>query len=278
MSQLPTTGQLALCLASAAFLAAGGAVSLSRLRFNRPWSLRLAWSLGWVGMILAAVTLAWHSQTRGSWLPLEDNFDALIWLGLILALFVFYVQHRRPVGGLDWFVMPLAIALIIAAALFGTARPHAYVTSAWSRVHLVAAFGGVAAFCVAGAAGAMYLIAYSRLHRRPPPTGPAPRLASLERVENVSYQAATLGFSLLTIALITGLMLALRQGPATRLGPNWMTSPKVLLASAVWIVYALVLHAPLNPSFRGRRSAILSILGLVLTLGTVVAAQFMRKG
>jgi ABC-type transport system involved in cytochrome c biogenesis permease subunit len=283
MGQLPTIGQLVTCLLAAAFLAAGGAVSLSRLWVDRRWSLRLAWGLGWVGMGLAALTLVWHSAARGSWLPLGDNFDALIWLGLLLALFVFYVQHRRPVGGLDWFVMPLVIGLLVSAALFGSVRPHEYVVSAWSWVHGVTAYAGAGAFCIAGAAGAMYLIAYARLRRKAPPSvwNPnkvaAPHLASLERVEEVTLRAATLGFSLLTIAMITGLVIVLRSDTGTRLGPNWFRTPKVLLTAAVWITYALVLHAPINPSFRGRRAALLSIVGLALMVGTVVAVEFMPR-
>ena len=54
--------------------------------------------------------------------------------------------------------------------------------------------------------------------------------------------------------------------------------PKVLLAFCVWVVYALVLHAPINPSFRGRKAAMLSILGFVLMVGTLIAVQFMPTG
>jgi len=74
----------------------------------------------------------------------------------------------------------------------------------------------------------------------------------------------TLGFALLTIGLITGLVEALQgsAGGRTPPGSRWFLQPKVLLAFCVWVVYALVLHAPINPSFRGRKAAMLSILGL----------------
>ena len=52
---------------------------------------------------------------------------------------------------------------------------------------------------------------------------------------------------------------------------HWYLSPTVLLASGVWVVYALVLHAPINPSFRGRKAAILSIVGFLLMVGTLIA-------
>jgi len=32
------------------------------------------------GLSTAAGVLIWHSFTRRSWIPIDDNFDALIWL------------------------------------------------------------------------------------------------------------------------------------------------------------------------------------------------------
>jgi len=103
------------------------------------------------------------------------------------------------------------------------------------------------------------------------------KLSSLERIEHVTYSSVTLGFALLTVGLVTGLVEILKHG-RTNLGEHWYASPKVLLAFAVWVVYAIVLHAPINPSFRGRKAAILSVCGLVLTLGTLVAIQYVPSG
>ena len=50
---------------------------------------------------------------------LDDNFEAFLWLAILLAIFVMYVQRTRPIGGLDWFVMPIVIVLLVAAAVFG---------------------------------------------------------------------------------------------------------------------------------------------------------------
>ena len=41
---------------------------------------------------------------------------------------------------------------------------------------------------------------------------------------------------------------------------------------------SIVMHAPINPRFRGRRAAMLSIFGFVLVFGTLVAVQFMPSG
>ena len=53
---------------------------------------------------------------------------------------------------------------------------------------------------------------------------------------------------------------------------------KMLLASGAWLVYAIVMHAPINPRFRGRRAAVLSMLGFGLIIGTLVAVEFMPLG
>jgi len=90
----------------------------------------------------------------------------------------------------------------------------------------------------------------------------------------LTLESVTVGFALLTIGLVTGLVYILFNGH-TRLGKDWLASPKVLLTLGVWVVYALVLHSPINPSFRGRKAAMLSILGFVLMIGTLVAVQFM---
>ena len=258
----PTLGQVALLVVSIALFAAGLGLSLARIWRDKN-ALRVAAKACWYAGVLVAVgVLAWHSAARGSWLPLEDNFDALIWFGLLLALFVLYVQRVRPLGGLDWFVMPIVILLLVGAAVFGGAKPHDYARTTWSRVHLVTSYGGALAFAVAGAAGAMYLIVSRRLRAKTAVAGP--NLGSLERLEHLTFVAVTLGFALFTVGLVTGLA-RLREHP---------TPPaKLMLAVSVWVVYAIVLHSPINPSFRGRKTAILSVIGFLLMVGTIVAVE-----
>jgi ABC-type uncharacterized transport system permease subunit len=115
----------------------------------------------------------------------------------------------------------------------------------------------------------MFLLASRRLRHKTPAQGPA--LGSLERLERITFSSVTLGFALLTVGAITGLVEMVAEKKSTPL-------PKLVMALAVWLVYAIVLHAPINPSFRGRRAAILSVFGLVLTLGTLVAVQYVPTG
>jgi ABC-type uncharacterized transport system permease subunit len=266
----PTNGQLALLILAIAFFVVSAIISLSRIRHERRGSRIAAKACGWTGVLISLIVLVWHYATRRSWIPLEDNFDALIWLGLLLAIFAFYVQRTKPIGGLDWFITPIVILLLIAAAVFGRAKPHGYIPTTWAWVHRVTAYGGAVAFAVAGAVGAMYLVVNARLrNKKLQPAGP--NLGSLERLEHVTFTAVTIGFALLTIGIITGFVQLIFQRQQTSMA-------KIVLTGAVWVIYALVLHSPINPSFRGRRTAMLSVLGFVLMIGTLVAVQFMPAG
>jgi ABC-type uncharacterized transport system permease subunit len=266
---LPTPGQLALLIVAIAFFAVGGVISIARLTREHWWMRIAAKANMWSGVTAALAVLVWHSIARGTWLPLEDNFDSLIWLALVLAVFVLYVQRRRPLGGLDWFVMPIVILLLVGALVIGMTRPQAYdMRSVWSWVHRAGAYGGAAAFAVAGGAGAMYLITNYRLRHKVALAGP--NLGSLERLEHLTLTAVTLGFALLTIGALVGFMkmrLENRHAPMV-----------VILSTAVWVIYAIVLHSPINPSFRGRRAAVLSIVGFLLMIGTVVSVLLTSGG
>ena len=271
MPDVPNTGQLHLLFAAIAILAAGGIVSVARLRSDSN-NLRIAAKACQYGGILVGIgVLVWHSLDRGKWLPLGDNFEAMMWLALLLALFVAYTQRTKPLRGLDWFLMPIVILLLIAAAIFGRATPHEYLTTTWIWVHWVTAYAGSVAFAVAGASGAMYLFASQRLRSKR--IAPDTTFGSLERLEHLTFLSVTLGFALLTIALVTGLVRVLEGNNS--LGPNWYREPKVVMTFIAWVVYALVLHSPINPSFRGRKTAALSVIGFVLMIGILVAVQLM---
>jgi ABC-type uncharacterized transport system permease subunit len=106
----------------------------------------------------------------------------------------------------------------------------------------------------------MYLWASRRLREK---RTVGPQFGSLERLEHLTMTSVTLGFALLTVGMVTGgveLFAAGKHTPHT----------KIVLATIAWLVYALVLHAPINPSFRGRKVAVLSVAGLLLMLGTIV--------
>ncbi|HZK82042.1 MAG TPA: cytochrome c biogenesis protein CcsA [Humisphaera sp.] len=281
MGDVPTTGQLGVLIAAMLVLLTGLFSSLRRWRLETrdptlasasPYRVISKICL-YAGTIDCIGVLIWHSHARGSWQPLEDNFGAFLWLAVLLSLFIIYTQRAHPLRGLDFFILPVVLLLLVLAIVFGKTKPHEYQETTWSIVHRVTAYGGFVAFAIAGAVGGMYLFANRRLRHKK--LLPGQGFGSLERLEHITLMSVTLGFALLTVGLVTGLFRVLDPRRPNSLGPDWYRNPKVVLACVAWIVYALVLHSPINPAFRGRRTALLSVLGFVLMIGTFVAVQFM---
>ena len=263
---MPTSGQLALLTLAVALLTVGLGTSYARRWRDDAWLRIGSKSALYWGTAAAVGVLCWHSIARRSWMPMTDNFDALVWLAVLLAGFTAYVQGTRPLAALDWFLMPVVILLLAGAAVLGRTDFRPYVGKTWMTVHLLSSFGGAVAFGIAAASGAMYLWASVRLRRKQPV---GPYLGSLERLEDLTMSAVTLGFALLSVGIVIGVVELVRMGHAT-------SPAKIALAMSVWLVYAVVLHAPINPVFRGRRAALLSVVGFFLMIGAIVAAQFGR--
>jgi ABC-type uncharacterized transport system permease subunit len=263
----PTTGQLILALlAAGCFLAS---VGLSMLRQSRR---SVVFSLAIIGLSMSLTALIWHAWQRKSWLPLDDNFDAILWLANLTALGSLYLQTRKAIGRVDWVLSPIVALLLIAAAVFGKTMPHEYTHSLWASTHRAAVFTGPIAMALAAACGVMYLVLSARLRNKHSPVDA--RFGSLEKLEHLTYTAVSIGFALLTVGLVTGVVRVMET--ETSLGRNWFLQPKVVLSTVAYVLYALVLHSPINPSFRGRRTAVLSIAGFVLLLGTIVVVQLFR--
>lgn len=279
--------QIALLVIAAMAYAAGGAAAVVDVMGRRTPRGARAVCLG-LGMAMSAGVLIWHAQRvvseTGSWWPMQDNLSALLTLSVVLAGFVTYVQARHPIAWLEWLVMPVVLALLLMAGHFGTTKPQAYLPGAYSLMHRVSIFSGTLAFLLAGAMGGLYLITDWNLRQRPKWGGPksAPvrpmMFSSLERLEKLIYTAVTFGFALFSIGVVTGVVWAVHAGH-TRLGERWYLVPKVFLALAAWVVFAVVLHTPIAPRLRGKKNAILSIVGLLLTLAALLAALlFMPTG
>jgi len=265
---VPNSLEITGLLCSAGLLAASVAASATKRR-------SASFALGSAAIALGVAVLIGHSMARGDWLPLDDNFDALGFLGILLAAAVLYIQFARPVGGLDWFVLPISAFMLIEAAIFGRTVPHQYAETAWSWTHRLTAYTGALALAVAGAVGAMYLVALRRLRSKN--LNASTSLGSLERLESIAQYSLAIGWPLFTVGLITGLLWGIHRQAILGNSQPVFFAPKILLAVGVWIAFALALHTPINPSFRGRKAAALSLVGLLLVAATLIVVQFMPE-
>ncbi|MEX1017205.1 MAG: cytochrome c biogenesis protein CcsA [Phycisphaeraceae bacterium] len=231
---------------------------------------------------LAAAGLFLHRWlfVEGAWQPLTAHVDGLLLIATLFAGTVAFLQSRPRLLGLSVFGLPL-LALILAWALCAatwTYRPFEIDTlhPVWRGLHLAGVYLGTLGSAVAAIAGGMYLYVQHRLKHKQAPAQFG-RLASLEALENLIIRTATLGFALLTLGLVAGLVILIDEPDAWEHASLARYLPKIVLATLAWLSFAVVMNVRYAASFRGRRAAWLAIAGLVLLLavyGLVTSPAF----
>jgi ABC-type transport system involved in cytochrome c biogenesis permease subunit len=227
-------------------------------------------------LIVLGIFLYRAAEASGPWRPLASHLDGLLLLTLLAGATGTWLQWTGRLRGVDRFVLPVLSILLVWAVCASrwTFRPFP-VQTAWDVMHTASVYTGLGATTVAAAAAAMFLYVDHQLHRRARPAEALRHLgtmASLESIEQTMHVSAWVGFALVSIAMISGLVLSVHD-PGW-LGTQWWYSPKVLLAAVGWAVYAIVVHVRLAPLFRGRRAAVLTIAGfvvLMLVLGIAIS-------
>lgn len=248
------------------------ALAWRRLWHPRPHPTASGAQHGLVALIAlgsAGVFLVRWIALHGQWKPVAAHVDGLALIGALLAGAILYIQSRPRLFGLSAFALPLLVLILawgICAAAW-TYQPFDLDTldPIWQSVHLVGVYLGTASAAIAAITGGMFLYVQSRLKHKQALRSFG-RLASLEALESLIVRTATLGFVLLTLGLLAGLvLLGERAAPAT---PAWAYGIKIALAGAAWLAFAVVMNVRYASRFRGARAAWLAIAGLVLLLVT----------
>jgi ABC-type transport system involved in cytochrome c biogenesis permease subunit len=189
------------------------------------------------------------------------------WL-LVLSFLV--LQLRLRTRGLAVLVAPAAFLGTVFAAFSAVAPKSGETGSAlWSHLHVLLASGGLALLGVAGAAGVLYLIHHRalKLHR----VGPRSALPSLENLDRANTLASALGFLLLSLGVVTGVLwVETREG---RLWPGGLHANATL---AVWTLYAALTAARFAAKQGARQSALGATAGFALLLAAVIGIGVLR--
>lgn len=201
---------------------------------------------------------------------LPQTFSLFAWaiVGSYLAF-----QLKFNIRILGTFVSPLAVVfMLLSSAIPGRVIPNSQLfKSFWLTLHVATMFIGMAIFALAFCAGIMYLLqerqikskSFGLLYRR---------LPSLEVLDSLNYVCLTFGFPLITIGLISGFVYA---GAVWQ--SFWHWDPKEILSVVTWLIYAVLLHERLAVGWRGRRAAIMAIIGFSVILVTFIGTSFILE-
>ena len=234
---------------------------------------RWAYRLLLAGFALLTVFVGHEYYTLGvaPVLTLKASLSFFAWM-ILLVYLLFHLKFRLMVLGS--FVAPVAACLLILSSTL----PVAEVTvkpifrSFWLPVHIGTAFAGNGFFAVTFVAGIMYWIQESQIKKKRLGSL-SNRLPSLETLDSINHYALICGFTFMTAGMITGSIYA-----QSALGSYWRWDPKEVCSLIGWIFYAVLLHERLAVGWRGRRAALLSVVGFLVLVLAFAGANLWLSG
>ena len=201
---------------------------------------------------------------EGGHVPVQNLPETLSTFGWAVVGVFLLLQIRFHLLVLGALVAPVATLSIVIASMLP--RPPVELDplfrSLWRTLHLGTLVVGNAAFAIACFAGILYLIQEKAIKNKNPGFF-FRRLPSLKLLDSVGYASLIVGFPMLTFGIITGVIYAQMVW-----GRFWSWDPREILGALTWLVYAALLHERLAVGWRGRRAAIMTIVGFATLLLT----------
>ena len=227
----------------------------------------------WAGRVAATVGATLHMAAIGfrcvelGQAPFTTPAESLSLLAWIVALAYLAVELFWRLSAAGTFALGTAFLLVtLGGLLSGTASVGggnaALLNERAVSLHILATVGAIAAFVLAFACAALYLLSHRILKSKHGLTW-IKRLPPLVTVEQASFALVAVGFPLLTLGIASGW---LRAMAGNGLPDGWQYDTKTLLAYAVWLVYAAYLWARLRAGWTPVRTAYILLVGLALSL------------
>jgi cytochrome c-type biogenesis protein CcsB len=255
---------------------AGGAASAPTGAPTKASSFeRVAVAMMLLGFVVHVASVVLRGLAAGR-VPWANMFEfsltgTAIIVGVYLA--VQLVVNLRFLGA---YVMGLNLVLLA----IGTVNYYVAVSplppalqSAWLVIHVFVAILGTAFFAIAAGLSAAQLVQTKREQSKLAGLRFLDTLPGAERLEDLAYRIALVGFVLWTFTLIAGAIWAERAW-----GRYWGWDTKEVWTFIIWVLYAGYIHARATRGWRGARSSWLSIVGFAAVMFNFSVVNVFFKG
>ncbi len=237
----------------------------------------------WVSRPAMGATLAaWGLLTAGlvdrgleagHW-PLTNRYEfALCFVWAIVAIYLLLeASWRTDIDCPQRWAGAFVLAMALLVATYAVTRPAGEqatapllpaLRSVWLQVHVLTAMVGYGAFGVAAGLGVMQLMR-NRVFLKNQVSG--------EKIERAMGRTVALGFPWLTLSILTGAIWAQNAW-----GRYWGWDPKETWALITWLWYLLILHVRPLRRWRGRRLAVLVVVGFGIVIFTFIGVPWLVR-
>jgi cytochrome c-type biogenesis protein CcsB len=214
-------------------------------------------------------------QTGYGYVPLSNMYESLVFFSwtIILIYLILEFKYRQKIIGV--FVTPFAfLAIALTSIIPGIDAKITPLVPAlqsnWLAIHVITCFLGYASFAVSFGISVLFLVQDRTGTGK---AGGSRWLPSSSLLDEINYKSIVIGFPMLTLGIVTGAAWANYAW-----GSYWSWDPKETWSLITWFVYAAFLHARFTRDWRGRKAAILSIVGFSAVLFTYFGVNYLISG
>lgn len=223
------------------------------------------------GFHTAAVLIRWFVGGHPPLVNLHDSLSFLAW-AMVGSFLLFQWWHKLK--SLGAFVIPFAM-IIMTASSFQSKEIlplPPVLKSIWLPIHAIICLFADAIFALAFCIAIMFLLQERQIKKKR--LGAVfQRLPSLETLDAMNERCLTVGFPLLTLGIVTGSIWAEKAW-----GSYWSWDPKETWSLITWFIYAALFHQRLTVGWRGRKAAIMTLVGFAVLVFTFLGVSLLLSG
>ena len=235
---------------------------------NKARSINLHSTLIALALLLHGSLLYVGVFSQGLNLGFYNALSLIFWLTVLIY---WLANTRHQLRSLQALVLPPAALFAVLPAF---EQQNHYVTEANSSLfllHIVIAILAYSLFTFAALHALLMLVAERNLHKKSSLIQ-LPDFPPLMVMENLLFKVIGLGFVLLTITLISGMLFS-----EEIFGKPMQFSHKTVFSSASWCIYASLLVGRIAYGWRGRKAIYWVLAGFVLLLLAYIGSKFVLE-
>jgi ABC-type uncharacterized transport system permease subunit len=238
-----------------------------RAKTRSEQSLKLHSAIIALGLVIHGWLLYQGIFAKGFNLGFYNALSAIFWL-TVLVYWLSNLKHE--LHSLQAFVLPPAA---IFALLPAFAVSDHYLPEDWQplfMVHIGIAFLAYSLFTFAALHALLMLFAERSLHNKP--SIKLPSFPPLMVMESLLFRVIKIGFVLLTITLISGMLFSEQI-----FGRPMQYTHKTIFSIASWLIYGGLLFGRYQYGWRGMKAINITLIGFVLLLLAYVGSKFILQ-
>jgi len=211
---------------------------------------------------------------RANRCPLVGTEEMSAFLSWSLVVFYLVASRWYRAAALKAFVFPIVLALATIAAISPGSQgtpplANQPLQGALLPIHVGLILLAYASFFITFGAGLMYIIQERELKHKRFSTI-FYRLPSLDTCDEIGSRSMAVGFVLLTVGILAGLLFT-----HTRYGVYWQGGPLEIFSVATWVVYLLLIQTRMSARWGGRAGALASIVSFLIVVCSLVGVRYL---